>query len=72
MLAAESNAVSVVEVLVHRGANLSAVDSQGHDVMHYAKLAGNSEVRSALTAALGRQPVPGEGHSRTHSRPLEF
>ncbi|KAF0031396.1 hypothetical protein F2P81_015951 [Scophthalmus maximus] len=58
MLAAESNAVSVVEVLVHRGANLSAVDSQGHDVMHYAKLAGNSEVRSALTAALGRQPVP--------------
>uniref|UniRef100_A0A8D3BEU7 Retinoic acid induced 14 n=1 Tax=Scophthalmus maximus TaxID=52904 RepID=A0A8D3BEU7_SCOMX len=67
MLAAESNAVSVVEVLVHRGANLSAVDSQGHDVMHYAKLAGNSEVRSALTAALGRQPVPGEGHSRTHT-----
>ncbi|KAA8584240.1 hypothetical protein FQN60_008025 [Etheostoma spectabile] len=55
MLASESNAVSVVEVLVQRGADLSAVDSQGHDVVHYIKLLGNSELRTALTAALNRQ-----------------
>ncbi|XP_035524496.1 ankycorbin isoform X2 [Morone saxatilis] len=58
MLASESNAVSVVEVLVQRGADLSAVDSQGHDVLHYAKLSGNTEVKTALTAALSRQQVP--------------
>ncbi|TDH01994.1 hypothetical protein EPR50_G00168360 [Perca flavescens] len=57
MLASESNAVSVVEVLVQRGADLSAVDSQGHDVVHYVKLLGNSEVKTALTAALNRQQV---------------
>nr|XP_046231070.1 ankycorbin isoform X2 [Scatophagus argus]XP_046231072.1 ankycorbin isoform X2 [Scatophagus argus]XP_046231073.1 ankycorbin isoform X2 [Scatophagus argus] len=57
MLASESNAVSVVEVLVQRGADLSAVDSQGYDVLHYAKLSGNSEVRTALAAALSRQQV---------------
>ncbi|KAM6976379.1 ankycorbin [Tautogolabrus adspersus] len=57
MLACESNAVSVVEVLVQRGADLSAVDSQGHDVAHYAKQAGNSEVKAVLTAALNRQHV---------------
>ncbi|XP_074473237.1 ankycorbin isoform X2 [Sebastes fasciatus] len=57
MLASESDAVSVVEVLVQRGADLSAVDSQGHDVVHYTKLLGNSEVKSALTAALNRQHV---------------
>ncbi|XP_049594971.1 ankycorbin isoform X2 [Syngnathus scovelli] len=55
MLAAESNAVAVVEVLVHRGALLSAVDLHGHDVLHYAKLPANCEVRAALTAALTRQ-----------------
>ncbi|XP_051269309.1 ankycorbin isoform X2 [Dicentrarchus labrax] len=58
MLASESNAVSVVEVLVQRGAHMSAVDSQGHDVLHYAKLSGNTEVKTALTAALSRQQVP--------------
>ncbi|XP_034751472.1 ankycorbin isoform X2 [Etheostoma cragini] len=57
MLASESNAVSVVEVLVQRGADLSAVDSQGHDVVHYINLSGNSELRTALTAALNRQQV---------------
>uniref|UniRef100_A0A3Q3GD30 Retinoic acid induced 14 n=1 Tax=Labrus bergylta TaxID=56723 RepID=A0A3Q3GD30_9LABR len=57
MLACESNAVSVVEVLVQRGADLSTVDSQGHDVAHYAKQAGNSEVKSALTVALNRKHV---------------
>ncbi|XP_062268931.1 ankycorbin isoform X1 [Platichthys flesus] len=57
MFASESNTASVVEVLVHRGANLSAVDSQGHDVTHYAKLSGNSEVTTALSAALSRQQV---------------
>lgn len=55
MLASESNAVSAVEVLVQRGADLSALDSQGHDVGHYAKLSGSPEV----TAALSRQ-ISGE------------
>ncbi|XP_068561896.1 ankycorbin isoform X2 [Cebidichthys violaceus] len=55
MLASESNAVAVVEVLVQRGADLSAADSQGRDVEHYAKLLGNAEVKTALSAALNRQ-----------------
>lgn len=55
MLASESNAVSAVEVLVQRGADLSALDSQGHDVGHYAKLSGSPEVKTAL----GRQ-ISGE------------
>ncbi|KAF3702121.1 Ankycorbin Ankyrin repeat and coiled-coil structure-containing protein [Channa argus] len=57
MLAAESNALSVVEVLVQRGADLSAVDSQGHDVVHYAKLSGKAEVKTALMAALSKHHV---------------
>lgn len=65
MLASESSAVSVVEVLVHRGADLSAVDSQGHDVVHYAKLSGHSDVKTALTAALNRQQVSGESPANT-------
>lgn len=60
MLACESSAVAVVDILVHRGADLSAVDSQGHDVAHYAKVSGNSEVKTALTAALSRHQVPGQ------------
>uniref|UniRef100_G3PYZ1 Retinoic acid induced 14 n=1 Tax=Gasterosteus aculeatus aculeatus TaxID=481459 RepID=G3PYZ1_GASAC len=65
MLASESNAISVVEVLVQRGADLSAVDSQGHDVGHYAKLQGNSGVKTALNAALNRQQASGESHTRS-------
>ncbi|TKS84571.1 Ankycorbin Ankyrin repeat and coiled-coil structure-containing protein [Collichthys lucidus] len=57
MLASESSAVSVVEVLVQRGADLSAIDSQGRDVLHYSKLSGNSEVKTALAAALNRQQI---------------
>lgn len=60
ILACESGAASVVEVLVQRGADLSAVDSQGHDVTHYAKQSGNAEVKAVLSAALNRQHVKGE------------
>uniref|UniRef100_A0A8C7S0I8 Retinoic acid induced 14 n=1 Tax=Oncorhynchus mykiss TaxID=8022 RepID=A0A8C7S0I8_ONCMY len=52
MLASESSSMSVVEVLVQRGAVLQAVDSLGHDVLHYAKLSGSSEIRAVLTAEL--------------------
>lgn len=48
MLASESNAVSAVEVLIRRGADLSSLDSQGHDVGHYAKLSGSPEIKTAL------------------------
>lgn len=57
MLAAESSAVSVVEVLIQRGADLSAVDSEGHDVVHYAKLSGNCEAKTALMATLNKHLV---------------
>uniref|UniRef100_A0A3B3B573 Retinoic acid induced 14 n=1 Tax=Oryzias melastigma TaxID=30732 RepID=A0A3B3B573_ORYME len=60
MVAAESNAVSVVEVLVQREADLSAVDLEGHDVLHYVKLSANAEARAALTAALNRHHVLSE------------
>lgn len=65
MLASESNAVSVVEVLVERGADLTAIDSQGRDVLHYSKLSGNSEVKTALAAALNRQQISGKSHAKT-------
>lgn len=67
MLATESNATSVIEVLTQQGADLSAVDSQGHNALHYAKLSGNSEVKTALTAALNRQQVPGESCNKTYT-----
>ncbi|CAI5666738.1 ankycorbin isoform X2 [Oreochromis niloticus] len=57
MLATESSAVSVVEVLVQRGADQSAVDTEGHDVLHYAKVSGSSEAKTALSAALNKHPV---------------
>lgn len=57
MLATESNAVSVVEVLVQRGADLSAVDAEGHEVLHYAKVSGSSETKTALSAALNKHLV---------------
>lgn len=70
MLAAESKAVSVVEVLVQRGADPSVVDAQGHDVLHYAKLSDKSEVKTALTAALSKQQVSGESNgSELHNTP---
>ncbi|XP_030625502.1 ankycorbin [Chanos chanos] len=54
MLASESSCAAAVEVLVERGADLHVVDSLGHDVLHYAKLSGSSEVRAVLNAALHR------------------
>ncbi|XP_036385987.1 ankycorbin isoform X1 [Megalops cyprinoides] len=54
MLASESSCVAAVEILVQRGADLKIVDSLGHDVLHYAKLSGSSEVRAVLTSALQR------------------
>lgn len=73
MLASEANAVSVVELLVQRGADLSAVDSQGHDVGHYAKLPGSTEVRAALAAALNRQLISGESRvTQYNGAPLVF
>lgn len=48
MLASESNAVSTLDVLIQRGADLSSLDSQGHDVGHYAKLSGSPEIKNAL------------------------
>uniref|UniRef100_A0A673MXG4 Ankycorbin-like n=1 Tax=Sinocyclocheilus rhinocerous TaxID=307959 RepID=A0A673MXG4_9TELE len=55
MLASESSCPAAVELLVQRGADLQMVDSFGHDVLHYAKLSGSSEVRTALNTALHRQ-----------------
>lgn len=71
ILASESNAVSVAEVLVQRGADLSAVDSQGHDVTHYIKLLGNSEVKTALVAALSRQQISGKSYAKTCARRMQ-
>lgn len=48
MLACECNAAAAVEVLVQRGADVAALDSQGHDVGHFAKLSGSPEIKAAL------------------------
>lgn len=68
MLATESSAVPVVEVLVQRGADPSSVDSQGHDVAHYVKLSANSDVKTALAAALSRQQVSGGDYATSHTK----
>lgn len=66
MIAAESIAVSEVEVLVQRGADLSVVDSEGHDVVHYVMLSGSSEAKSTLLAALNRHQLLGKSKKHTH------
>lgn len=55
MLASESSCATAVGVLVQGGADLHIVDSLGHDVLHYAKLSGSSEVRAIITTALHQQ-----------------
>ncbi|XP_067279320.1 ankycorbin isoform X2 [Pseudorasbora parva] len=55
MLSSESSCLTAVELLVQRGADLQMVDSLGHDVFHYAKLSGSSEVRTVLNTALHRE-----------------
>ncbi|XP_051960183.1 ankycorbin-like isoform X7 [Xyrauchen texanus] len=55
MLASESSSFAAVELLVQRGADLHLVDSLGHDVLHYAKLSGSSEIQTILNAALHTQ-----------------
>ncbi len=55
MLASESSCPAAVELLVQRGADLQMVDSLGHDVLHYAKLSGSSEVQTALNTVFHRQ-----------------
>ncbi|ROL47523.1 Ankycorbin, partial [Anabarilius grahami] len=61
MLASESSCPAAVELLVQRGADLHMVDSLGHDVLHYAKLSGSSEVRTVLNTALHRQQSESAG-----------
>lgn len=68
MLASECGAVSVVDVLLQRGADLSAVDSQGHDVGHYANMSGKPDV----AAALKKQQIPGTGHANTQRVQTHF
>ncbi|KAG9342560.1 hypothetical protein JZ751_015975 [Albula glossodonta] len=69
MLASESSCVAAVEVLLQRGADLHIVDSLGHDVLHYAKLSGSSEITALLNSALqklkldsGKPPPPRHNH----------
>lgn len=66
MLAAESNAVFEVEVLVRRGADLSAVDSDGHDIVYYATLSGNAEAKTALLTALNKHQLLGKSYEKAH------
>ncbi|XP_066568238.1 ankycorbin isoform X5 [Amia ocellicauda] len=55
MLASESSSVPTVQVLIEKGADLTLTDSLGHDVLHYAKLSGNPEVKSLLQVTLGTE-----------------
>lgn len=64
MLAAESSALSEVEVLVRRGADLAVVDSDGHNVVYYATLSGNSETKTALLTALNRHQLSGKSYEK--------
>uniref|UniRef100_A0A4W4G2B3 Retinoic acid induced 14 n=1 Tax=Electrophorus electricus TaxID=8005 RepID=A0A4W4G2B3_ELEEL len=48
MLASESGCGPTVEVLLQSGADLDVVDSLGHDVLHYAKMSGSTDVLAAI------------------------
>ncbi|XP_077088980.1 ankycorbin isoform X2 [Siphateles boraxobius] len=63
MMASESSCPAAVEFLVQRGADLHMVDSLGHDVLHYTKLSGSSEVRTILNNALHRQQSESDKNS---------
>uniref|UniRef100_A0A4W4G0V7 Retinoic acid induced 14 n=1 Tax=Electrophorus electricus TaxID=8005 RepID=A0A4W4G0V7_ELEEL len=52
MLASESGCGPTVEVLLQSGADLDVVDSLGHDVLHYAKMSGSTDVLAAINASL--------------------
>ncbi|KAF5903711.1 ankycorbin isoform X1, partial [Clarias magur] len=54
MLAGESSCMATVDLLVQRGADLHLLDSLGHDVLHYAKLSGSTEVCAVINTALQR------------------
>lgn len=51
MLAAESRCAAVVDLLTHRGAHLSVVDSLGYNILHYAKLSGSLEIQDLINSA---------------------
>ncbi|KAK2827380.1 hypothetical protein Q7C36_018306 [Tachysurus vachellii] len=63
MLAGESSCVAVVDLLVHRGADLCLLDSLGHDVLHYAKLSGSTEIQAIITTALTHPPSESDKNS---------
>ena len=48
MLAAEVGALSVVDILIHRGADVSVTDTGGWSVIHYALFSGSEELWRSL------------------------
>lgn len=48
MIAAEAGALSIVEILIHRGADVSVTNNSGWSVIHCALLSGNEELWRSL------------------------
>uniref|UniRef100_A0A4X1TGJ1 Uncharacterized protein n=1 Tax=Sus scrofa TaxID=9823 RepID=A0A4X1TGJ1_PIG len=54
MLACEIGSSNIVEALITKGADLSLVDSLGHNALHYSKLSENAGIQSLLLSKISQ------------------
>lgn len=61
ILACEKGSAEVAELLLSHGADAGAVDSMGHDALHYALLTQDKALWKLLRQALNRRRRGGKG-----------
>lgn len=54
MVACEIGSSHVAEALIKKGADLTLVDSLGHNVLHYSKLSENAGIQSLLLSKISQ------------------
>lgn len=54
MVACEIGSSNIVEALIKKGADLTLVDSLGHNALHYSKLSENAGIQSLLLSKISR------------------
>lgn len=54
MVACEIGSSNIVEALIKKGADLTLVDSLGHNALHYSKLSENAGIQSLLLSKISQ------------------
>lgn len=54
MLACEIGSSNIVEALIKKGADLTLVDSPGHNALHYSRLSENAGIQSLLLSKISQ------------------